>query len=132
MALSEQEQRALEEIERALYAEDPRFAQRARKGAQESTFSLNIRSVALILLGLCAMIGGISLVQFSLWFVALSIVGFLIMFVGGLLAFRGGGSMTSGRKVSTKAGGPGRMSKAKSSGGFGDRMEESFRRRFER
>lgn len=50
MALSEQEQRMLAEIERALIAEDPRLAKQAsNNGAQ--TISFNIRSIALIVLG---------------------------------------------------------------------------------
>lgn len=132
VALSEQEQRALEEIERALIAEDPRLARQASKGSQDATFAFNIRSVALILLGLCAMVGGISVAQFSLWFVALSILGFLIMFAGGLLAFQNDGRAKSDKDTAKKVGGRASAAKAKSSGGIGDKMEDSFRRRFER
>ena len=43
-----------------------------------------------MLVGLCMLVGGVSLAQFSLWFVALSILGFFIMFAGGMMAFGGG------------------------------------------
>ncbi|MBF4553815.1 DUF3040 domain-containing protein [Corynebacterium suicordis] len=137
MALSEQEQRALEEIERALTAEDPRLAKRASQGAGGTGFALNIQSVAIMLLGLCVLVGGVSLAQHSLWFVALSVLGFFIMFGGGLMAFKGG-SAGSGRgkaKPSAKRGGPaGPASSTKGGkpGGVSDRMEESFRKRFEK
>lgn len=132
VALSEQERRALEEIERALIAEDPRFAKRASRGGEETSFSLNIRSLALILLGLCFMVGGISLAQFSLWFVALSIVGFLIMFGGGLLAFQGESAPRDKGVGSAREAKRAEAKKVKSHGGLGDRMEDNFRRRFER
>lgn len=132
VALSEQEQRALEEIERALIAEDPRLAKQAARSEGSGGFNLNIRSVALILLGVCLMLGGISLAQFSLWFVALSIVGFLIMFGGGLLAFQG--ATDNGGSAAAKKAGASRTtaSKVKSHGGLGDKMEDNFRKRFER
>ena len=84
MALSDQERQMLAEIERALIAEDPRFAQQA-KAPNESSFSLNVQPIALILLGICFLVGGIAMAQISLWFVILSVVGFLIMFGGGLM-----------------------------------------------
>lgn len=126
MALSEQEQKMLAEIEQALIAEDPRFAKRASK-AEPGGFSFNVRSLALIMLGLLGLIGGIALAQTSLWFAAISVLGFVVMFIGGLMAFR-----SVPNTGSTK-----RPSKKKSSGqssaqrGIGDKMEDSFRRRFE-
>ena len=129
MALSEQEQKMLAEIEQALIAEDPRFAKRASK-AESGGVSFNIRSVALIMLGLVGLIGGIALAQTSLWFVVLSLFGFIVMFVGGLMAFRGG----AGGAVQRNAG-KNKKKSPKSSprqGGIGDKMEDSFRRRFER
>lgn len=131
MALSEQEQQMLDEIERALIAEDPRLAQQARKNGS-SGFHLNIRSLVLIIVGLAALVGGIVAAQHSLWFVALSVLGFFMMFTGGVVGFYGHGGVgrpSVKREVmrvnSTKA------QKRRRPGGLGDKMEDNFRRRFE-
>lgn len=127
MALSEQEQRMLEEIEQALIADDPAFAERNRT-VTPGGVSVGIRSIAVFLLGLCVLIGGIALAQTSLWFVILGLVGFFIMFAGGLMAFRSGNK--PGGKGSKKANGGGPKASG-NSGGIADRMENSFRRRFD-
>lgn len=131
MALSEQERRMLQEIEQALIADDPNLAKQASgEGVTGGGFSISIRSVAVFLVGVCLLIGGIALSQNSLWFVALAAVGFLVMFGGGLLAFRGTGSSASGS--SNKGPGPGGSESAPpKNGGVADRMEDSFRKRFE-
>lgn len=116
----------LAEIEQALIAEDPAFAERHRAVAQGGV-SVGIRSVAVFLLGLCVLIGGIALSQASLWFVLLGLVGFFIMFGGGLMAFRAGGP---GRRGSTGGGQKNRKFTAGGSG-LADRMEDSFRHRFD-
>ncbi|SCX10019.1 DUF3040 domain-containing protein [Corynebacterium jeikeium] len=136
MALSEQEQRMLAEIERALIAEDPRLAKQAsNNGAQ--TISFNIRSIALIVLGLTVMVGGIAAAQLSLWFVGLSVLGFLIMFGGGLLAFKSNDDPETAAIKRSKSPKRSKASATKGansgrSGGIGDKMEDNFRRRFER
>lgn len=136
MALSEQEQRMLAEIEKALIAEDPRLAKQASTNNEQS-MNFNIRSIALIVLGLAVMVGGIAAAQLSLWFVALSVVGFLIMFGGGMLAFRSTDDPETAAIKRSKSGKPGkagaiRGAGSRRSGGIGDKMEDSFRRRFER
>ncbi|HIW96554.1 MAG TPA: DUF3040 domain-containing protein [Candidatus Corynebacterium gallistercoris] len=128
MALSEQEQRMLAEIEQALIAEDPRLAKQASRG-DAGGVNFTIQSVALIMLGLVGLIGGIALAQNSLWFVAVSVLGFLVMFAGGLLAFRSGGKAAAPRSTSSKN--QRKAAIAGSGGGFGDKMEDKFRRRFE-
>ena len=140
MALSEQEKRMLEEIERALIAEDPRLARRAseRSGSNNGA-GLGLRSVALMMLGLVMLIGGIALAQNSLWFVALSVLGFLVMFFGGLLMFKpelscaSGGGKGKSASVKSKLSKEldSRVEKKRGDGGFGDRLEDSFKRRFE-
>ena len=128
MALSEQERRMLEEIEQALIADDPGLADRTAKVGNEGV-SVNIRSIGVLLLGLCILIAGMVLSQTSLWFVLLGVLGFLVMFAGGMLSFRSGrrGSGKSRRKAGRPTAGPGKDA----SGGIADRMEDSFRRRFE-
>ena len=127
MALSEQEQRMLEEIEQALIADDPAFAERNRSMVSGEV-NVGIRSVAVFLLGLCVLVGGIALAQVSLWFILLGLVGFFIMFGGGLMAFRSGGASGGG---ASKRGQANRKKSSGSSGGLADRMEDSFRRRFD-
>ena len=136
MALSEQEQRMLAEIEKALIAEDPRLAKQASNNNEQS-MNFNIRSIALIVLGLAVMVGGIAAAQLSLWFVALSVVGFLIMFGGGMLAFHSTDDPETVAIKRSKSGKPGKAGALRGagsgrSGGIGDKMEDSFRRRFER
>lgn len=117
----------LDEIEQALIADDPAFAERHRTVASGGV-SVGIRSVAVFLLGLCVLVGGIALAQTSLWFVILGVAGFLIMFGGGLMAFRSGGR-AAGKSTGRGAGqNHGRQGPAT---GIADRMEDSFRRRFD-
>ncbi|MGD7003218.1 DUF3040 domain-containing protein [Corynebacterium halotolerans] len=128
MSLSEQEQRALREIEQSLLADDPKFgasvAGASDFGGQGG--ALTLRSIALGVLGLVLLIGGVALSQQSLWFIALSVVGFLVMFGAGVWALRGEGGKPKG-------GGFGRSSRGRGAGNsaLGNRMEENFRRRFE-
>ena len=100
MALSEQEQQALREIEESLLAEDPKFGSSVSE--EDSSFTgfgegggLTLRGVALAVVGLLAVIGGAAAAQFSLWYIAISIIGFLIMFGAGVWMLRGGNSSGS-------------------------------------
>lgn len=129
MALSEQERRMLQEIEQALIAEDPNLAkQAADSGKERGGVNVGIRSVAVVLLGLCVLIAGIALSQNSLWFVVLAVAGFFIMFGGGLLAFRSSGSKGKSGKGRSAPSSP---KNGGGNGGVADRMEDSFRKRFE-
>ena len=103
MSLSEQEQRALREIEQSLLAEDPRFGASVSGGpGLDASPVLVLRGVALGVLGLVMLVGGVALAQVSLWFIALSVAGFLLMFGAGVWVLRGssagpGGSAAAGR-----------------------------------
>lgn len=127
MALSEQEMRALREIEQSLLADDPKFgasvAPAAGNGVSHPTGRLTMRSFALIVLGLVLLLGGVALASMSLWTVLLSIVGFGVMLYGGIMALRTparpGGAMQNAQ-TRARARSPRSMS-----------MEENFRRRFE-
>lgn len=132
MSLSEQEQRALREIEQSLLAEDPRFGS---SSAQEQTFNFGsgtsyLKSLAIGVVGLVMLIGGVALAQNNLWFIALSIAGFLVMFGAGIWALRGGGAKAPAQGGSAQP----RMTGGQSTGdssGVSSRMEENFRKRFE-
>jgi hypothetical protein len=82
----------LQEIEQALIADDPNLArQAAGDGPVGGGFSIGIRSVAVFLLGVCLLVAGIALSQNSLWFVALGVIGFLVMFGWGPAGLPWGG-----------------------------------------
>lgn len=133
MALSEHEQQALREIEQSLLANDPDFGASV---SGETSFGANsgaitLRGVALIVVGLCMMVGGIALAQQSLWFVSLSVLGFLVMFGSGVWMLLGNSEdslVAVGAQSSTRD--RGKQSK-KGGSDVGNRLEDSFRRRFE-
>ncbi|MCZ9295667.1 DUF3040 domain-containing protein [Corynebacterium yonathiae] len=130
MSLSEQEQRTLREIEESLLADDPKFGASVSEPTSfgGSGGAVTLRGIALIVVGLCMLIGGVALAQQSLWFIVLSIAGFLVMFAAGVWMLRGDGSGHSVRNQYSSA----RAKKSSShSGGVSGRLEENFRRRFE-
>ena len=131
MPLSEHEQRLLEQIERALYAEDPKFA--------STVSSTNLRtharrrivwSVIGFILGIGALLTGVVVQS-----VPLAVIGFLVMFATAVYAFSQSKRLF-GRPDLRVVGGSGntpsqqRPRKAHR-GGFLRRMEERFRRRFD-
>lgn len=130
MPLSEHEQRLLEQIERALYAEDPKFASSVSGGRMSKPARRRrIQGAVLFVLGLVMLVVGIAVRALYLGGVpVLSVVGFLAMLGGALLAVTSIGA--GGKKDATE-----QTSTAESpsgdGGGFTGRMEERFRRRFE-
>lgn len=140
MPLSEHEQRMLEQIESALYAEDPKFASSVRGGRFRTTSSRRrLQAAALFVIGLVLLIAGIALPVRPGGFPIISLVGFIVMFGAGVLLLLGGAkSGSAGRggspDESTGTGpaerGAGR-NRQRRSGGFTERMEDRFRRRFE-
>ena len=144
MPLSEHEQRMLEEIETALYAEDPKFASSVRRTAGGGLGRPSILVIVLEVLGLALLFGGLFLPNVGSMPV-FSFVGFLVMFAGGVLALRGVGSRPAARNGGGAAGAPrggerpARGRKAGATGGaarrggsYTERMEDRFRKRFER
>lgn len=127
MPLSEHEQRLLEQIERALYAEDPKFASTVRGGRlRPPTRRRRVQGVVLFILGLALLVLGIVATGTWLWgtFPWISAVGFLVMLGGAVLAVTSVGASSG-----TAAGGQGKADAERN--GFTGRMEERFRRRFE-
>ena len=124
MPLSEHEQRLLEQIERALYAEDPKFASTVRGGRmRRPTRRRRAQGIALFVVGLALLVLGLVLYPQSVYFLFLSGGGFLAMLGGALLAV---GSLKAGPT------GPQPTAEAEpDKGRFTGRMEERFRRRFE-
>jgi hypothetical protein len=110
MPLSEHEQRLLDQIERALYAEDPKFA-----------------STVLFALGLVLLVVGVVLPLRPVGIPVVSVLGFLVMFAGAVVAIfsrRVAGESRGARSGNPSATGSGASTLAQ-------RMEQRFRRRFE-
>ena len=125
MPLSDHEQRLLDEIEQALYAEDPKFAASVRSAR---TRWRTRRSVALCVVGVVA---GLALVLVGLVanIVALSVVGFV--FVVGSCGY--GVQVIRGRRSGSSEPAPSSSSPPRPSrqSGLKSRMEERLRRRFD-
>ncbi|MFF4080308.1 DUF3040 domain-containing protein [Streptomyces sp. NPDC087218] len=85
MPLSEHEQRMLEQMERALYAEDPKFAT-ALEGSGLRTYTRRrvYQAVAGFLVGIALLMSG--MVAQLIW---ISVVGFLVMLGCAVLAVTG-------------------------------------------
>ncbi|MGV9479439.1 DUF3040 domain-containing protein [Gordonia aichiensis] len=97
MPLSEHEQRMLEQIESALYAEDPKFASSVeRRRLGRSSGRRRLQAAAIFVVGLVLLIVG-PLVGLSIaGLPVVSLIGFLVMFGAGILALWGGGRSTPG------------------------------------
>ncbi|MGW2208984.1 DUF3040 domain-containing protein [Streptomyces sp. NPDC001781] len=85
MPLSEHEQRMLEQMERALYAEDPKFASALEgNGLRTYTRRRVYQAVAGFLVGIALLMAG--MVAQLIW---ISVVGFLVMLGCAVLAVTG-------------------------------------------
>jgi hypothetical protein len=122
VALSDREQKLLEQMEQALYAEDPRFAARIRTHSVGGARQRLIVGVLGILAGLGLIVLGV--LNQLIW---LGAIGFAVMVASGVWAFaptRKGGAAEA-------MGGAGRpTAKAKSQrGSFMQRLEQRWERR---
>lgn len=131
MPLSEHEQRLLDQIERALYAEDPKFASTVR-GARlrRPSRRRRLQGVALFVLGVVLLVVGMILPIRLSGIPVVSLLGFLVMFFGALLTYaalrHGAGEAEEGAEEPESSD----ASKVRRSS-FSQRMEDRFRRRFE-
>ena len=134
MPLSEHEQRLLDQIERELYAEDPKFAStvrgtRMRRPARRR----RIQGIVLFVLGVALLVLGVVVPVLRVADIPLiSVLGFLVMFFGVMMAvtsIRQGDTGKDDGGPHTSGGGGGKQSSRRSS--FTQRMEERFRQRFE-
>ena len=132
MPLSEHEQRMLDQIESALYAEDPKFASSVRGGnLRAPSTRRRLQGVALFVLGLGLLVSGVAFKAPMIGgFPILSVVGFVVMFGGVIFAITG--PRVAGKDKAAPSGAAPRQKKGKGSGGsFTSRMEDRFRRRFD-
>src|SRR6478672_4643344 len=126
MPLSDHEQRMLDQIESALYAEDPKFASSVRGGGLRAPSARRrLQGVALFVVGLAMLVCGVAFKATMIGgFPVLSVIGFIVMFGGVVFAITGGRG--GGKDGSAPAGGAPRQKKSKGSGGgsFTNRMED--------
>lgn len=132
MPLSDHEQRMLDEIESALYAEDPKFASSVRGGALRTpTTRRRVQGTTLFVVGLVMLVSGIPFyATVNPGFLILSVLGFVVMFGGVVFAITGN-QAAAGRDGAEKSGGNAQRRVKGGSGTFASRMEDRFRRRFE-
>jgi hypothetical protein len=125
--LSEHEQRLLEQMERALYAEDPKFASSLRSaGPRPGNRRKAAVGVLTLLVGMGLLIAGpVTSV------VALGVAGFVVMLVGTMLVISAMRSAPAEAAAASPVGSAQPKAKAQKSGGFMDRVEERFRKRRE-
>ncbi|WP_167196944.1 DUF3040 domain-containing protein [Brevibacterium pigmentatum] len=131
MPLSDHEQQLLDQLEKQLRSEDPRFARNISEtqaaatgpGISAKRFVLGI---LIALAGLAATILAIALVSSSTWWIALGVVGFGLMVAGMYWAFSRPGpahtTQTDTRNSGTKSG-------SKGNSGFMSRMEDRWEKR---
>lgn len=146
MPLSEHEQRMLDEIESALYAEDPKFASAVRgRHAWAPSARRRLQALVILLVGLALLIVGVAIpVLRPGGFPVVSLIGFVVMFAGAVMVMLGtpwgrnspsltvvgedGKPSAAGKPKTAKAG---KAAKQKRQGSFAERMEERFRKRFD-
>jgi hypothetical protein len=127
MPLSEHEQRLLDQIERALYAEDPKFASTVRGARLRPSRRRRLQGLVLFVLGIALLVCGM-LVPLKVFAIpVVSVVGFLMMFAGAVLAW-----VAMRHADGAGDGGKGKQENGKSTrSSFTQRMEDRLRRRFE-
>lgn len=121
MPLSEHEQRMLDEIERALYQDDPKFA--TSVNVSRIRRRRPIVAGGLFVAGLVALVVGVIATQSLLALgVVVSVIGFLTMVTAvGLFVFGQPGARAA--RNAERA--------PRNNSSLGNRMEERFRRRFD-
>jgi predicted tellurium resistance membrane protein TerC len=127
--LSEHEQRLLDQIERALYAEDPKFATTVRSTDLRTHARRRVRRAGVLFgIGFVLLLAGVTNP-------VIGIAGFVVMLAAlviGLTAWKrlGGGGSTTLRAVDGGAQRPTRR-KARAHGSPKERLEERWRKRWE-
>ena len=120
MPLSEQEQRLLDEMERNLYQNDADFVASVGGGRRgRPNYTALVVGVLLGVAGVITLVGGAALGQ-----PIIGVLGFVVMFVGVLLAFRSPKPDRLGR-----AGGPSTSRPAARKRGLMDRVNDRWDKR---
>lgn len=127
MPLSENEQRMLEQMEQALYAEDPKFASQLRGSDARSFYKKRLVVAALgFTLGVIALMAGAIATVYPV-----AVVGFLLMLGAAWFGVSSWRRIPAPGEIGSFAasGGPRKASSKKSGAGFMTRVEERWRRR---
>lgn len=152
MPLSEHEQRLLDQIERALYQEDPKFASNVRATDLRTHMRRRLRRAALVLtLGVFLLLAGLIGFGGGALGTVVGVVGFMVMVLALLLAMTswkrlgqpgssggsGGGGASLHVAGSSRADRPVRNKPARTArgaeggGSFMDKLEKRWKRRWE-
>lgn len=130
MPLSDHEQRLLDQIERALYAEDPKFANAVRTTNPQVHYRRRIIKAGLgFALGICVLMAGL-IINDGPVTIAISVTGFLVMVACSVWALSSWKRMT-GLGTQPEPRRLRRPAKTRGHGSFMDRLEERWRRRTE-
>jgi len=128
--LSDHEQRQLEQIEQALYADHPRLARLMRARDPKIHFKRRVlQGCVVFLLGAGALVAGL-LLKYA-W---LSAAGFVLMLLSGIWAiasYRRMSAMMLPQRRRSRARRPSRTPKGSANSGLMERLEERWRRRQE-
>ncbi len=126
MPLSDHEQRLLEQIERALYAEDPKFASTVSSTDLRTHARRRVRrALVLLVLGMVALLAGVMVPS-----IAVGVAGFCIML--GSAGYAASQYKRLAGRPDLRVAGSDRTPKRKSRRvSLLQRMEERFRRRFD-
>jgi hypothetical protein len=121
--LSDNEQRLLEQMERALYAEDPKFASTMRGAARRSGSAHRLMiGVGGLTIGLVLLVVGV-----AQQLVLVGVAGFVCMLAG--TAYAVSGHRKSGPAGVVQSNGTVRQASKRRSGGFMQRLEQRWDRR---
>lgn len=123
MPLSEHEQRLLDEIEQALYAEDPKFASSVRSARPRNRARLMLAlSVVGVIIGLAVVLVGL-----TNNLILIGVIGFVLIVGSCVLAATGlrGPRPTTAAALSNPQNSPNRTSSLRT------KMEDRMRRRFD-
>lgn len=131
MPLSEHEQQLLDQIESALYAEDPKFASNVRGSKlRRPSRRRRIQGIALSVIGLALLLGGLLIPWQVVGIPIVSVIGFPVMFVGvvmTLTSIHADDEQPAGKGDGKSAAGADKAAK----NSFSQRMEDRLRKRFD-
>lgn len=126
MPLSEQEQRLLEEMERSLYQNDADFVAAVHPRSGKVNYTLLVGGVLIAVLGVATLVTGVIVRQ-----PLVGILGFIIMFVGVLLAVAPPRRFTRGPSANSSSASGSSTGRKPRTNGFMDNLNERWDKRSE-